>query len=73
MSSSREQQIALLTYCVNDLQGISHPERALLRDILSHLIGGSVPLWGVMNLNRADEVKALFAKCMGLMNDAPVA
>lgn len=54
--------IVVLTYCVNQLEGITPGERGLLREMLGHSQANTMRLWGAVNLHRMEEVRVLFEK-----------
>lgn len=54
--------VGMLTFCVNQLQGITDGERGLLREMLMAAQTNTMALWGAMNLQRKEEVRNLFEK-----------
>lgn len=54
--------VGILTFCVNQLDGITDGERAILREMLMAAQTNTMALWGAMNLHRMEEVRQLFEK-----------
>lgn len=60
--------VGMLTFCVNDLTGITDVERSLLRELLHATAMRQSPQWGSMNHHRMEEVRVLFEKIKSLIN-----
>lgn len=54
--------VVILSYCVNQLEGITDGERSLLRDMLMAAQTGQMREWGNNNAHLMETVRVLFEK-----------
>lgn len=60
--------VVVLSFCVNQLGGVTDLERALLREMLNAVTTNTTAVWGAQNRHRMDEVRVVFDRMKELIN-----